>query len=137
MERALLIAHAVGILAVLVICAVAGWDSISYFGTEPLAFTLGRASVGLLCGLFAAAHLYLLVTKRLTLIAALLFYPLCLALGLVTELVVRSSAKGWAPASSEGAAFASLLGYGVIALLVIACAASCYWSVVRSRRSNA
>ena len=137
MERALLIAHAVGVSAVLAICALAGWDSISYFSVEPLAFTLGRASVGLLCGLFAAAHLYLLATRRLTPAVALLFYPLCPALGLVTEFVVRTSAKGWAPAPAGEASFASLAGYGVITLLAIACAASCYWSVLRSRRPNA
>jgi hypothetical protein len=137
MKRIFLILHALAVFASLSACLLAASDSISYFGQEPWAFTYSRSSVALLCGLFASIHLYLFISKQLTIPVALLFYPLFLALGLATNYVARASAKGWAPSSSSEAAFANVVGYGVITLLVIACASSCYWSISRNRRINA
>lgn len=137
MKRTVFTLHALAVLAALGVCLVAASDSISYFGKEPWAFTYSRSAVALMCGSFATAHLYLFVSKQLTASVALLFYPLFLALGLATNLVARASGKGWAPASPSEAALANVVGYGVITLLVIACAASCYWSIPRSRGINA
>jgi hypothetical protein len=137
MSRVFLILHALGTLAVLTICLAAAAESMSYYGAEPLAFTYSRSAVALLCGSFAGTHLYLLASRRLTLAVALLFYPLCFLLGLATELVARGSAKNWAPDTAADAIRASLIGYIVLAALVVLCATSCYWSFARSRRANA
>ncbi|MGZ5054903.1 MAG: hypothetical protein ACXWAT_08165 [Methylobacter sp.] len=129
--------HVVAVLVVLAICLSAASDSFSYYGHEPFAFTYERSLVALLCGSFAAAHLYLVALKRLTTTVAVLFYPLCLILGLAASTVARGSGKDWAPASASEATYANIMGYGVIGLLVAACAASCYWAFVHSCRSNA
>jgi len=110
---------------------------VSYYGAEPFAFTYSRSAVALLCGSFAAAHLYLVASRRLTYSVALFFYPLCLLLGLASELVARGSAKGWAPATTTEAVWANLIGYSVLAALVAICATSCYRSFARGRRANA
>jgi hypothetical protein len=137
MSRVFLILHALGALAVLALCLVAASESVSYYGAEPFAFTYSRSSVALLCGSFAAAHLYLVASKRLTYLVALFFYPLCFLLGLATELVARGSAKDWAPASATEAIHANLIGYSVLAALVAICATSCYRSFARGRCANA
>ncbi len=137
MSRVFLILHVVGTLAVLATCLVAASESFSYNGAEPFAFTYSRSAVVLLCGLFAATHLYLLVSRRLTYAVALCFYPLCFFLGLVTEIVTRGSAKGWAPGTATEAVYANFIGYIVLAAFVTICATSCYWSFTRGRRANA
>jgi hypothetical protein len=137
MSRAFLILHALGALVVLALCLVAASESVSYCGIEPFAFTYSRSSVALLCGSFATAHLYLVASRRLTYSVALFFYPLCILLGLATELVTRGSAKGWAPASTTEAVYANLIGYSVLAALVAICATSCYRSFARGRSANA
>mgnify|MGYP007097346363 CR=1 FL=1 len=137
MSRVFLILHALGTLVVTAACIAATAESMSYYGSEPLAFTYSRSAVALLCGSFAGAHLYLLASRRLIYAVALLFYPLCFLLGLTTELVARGSAKSWAPDTTAEAIRASLIGYSVLAALVVLCATSCYWSFARSRRANA
>jgi hypothetical protein len=124
-------------LAVLAMCLIALSESASYYATEPRAFTYSRGAAALLCGSFAVAHLYLLALKHLTFTAALLFYPLCFLLGLTTEIVVRSDAKGWAPSTASEAMFANLIGYSVLSVLVAICVASCYRSFTRCRRVEA
>jgi hypothetical protein len=137
MSRVFLILHALGTLVVLVLCLVAASESVSYYGAEPLAFTYSRSAVAFLCGSFAAAHLYLLASRRLTYAVALFFYPLCFLLGLITELVARGSAKAWAPDTIMEALYANLIGYSVLVALVVICTASCYRSFARGRRANA
>jgi hypothetical protein len=124
-------------LAVFAMCLIALSESASYYATEPRAFTYSRGVAALLCGSFAAAHIYLLTSKNLTFTAALLFYPLCFLLGLATELVVRSNSKGWAPATAPEAMFANLIGYSVLSVLVAVSVASCYRSFMRCRRAEA
>ena len=137
MSRVFLILHALGTLAVLALCLIAASESVSYFGAEPFAFAYSRSAVALLCGSFAAAHLYLLASRRLTYAVALCFYPLCFLLGLLTEIVARGSAKGWAPSTAPWAVYANLIGYSVLAALVVVCATSCYRSFARNRSTNA
>ncbi|WP_426701179.1 hypothetical protein ACPPVV_17700 [Rhodanobacter sp. Col0626] len=137
MSRVFLILHALGALTVFAICLVAASESVSYYGAEPFAFTYSRSAAALLCGSFAATHLYLLASRRLTFSAALFFYPLCLLLGLATELIARSGAKGWAPSSTTDAVWANIIGYSVLAALVAICALSCYRSFARGRHANA
>jgi hypothetical protein len=137
MSRVFLILHASGALVIMALGLVAASESVSYYGAEPFAFTYSRSAVALLCGSFAAAHLYLLALKRLTHAVALSFYPLCLLLGVVAEVVARGSAKSWAPATATAAAYANFFGYSVLAALVVICVTSCYWSFTRGHRANA
>lgn len=137
MSRIFLIFHALGALAVLALCLVAAFESVSYYGVEPRAFTYSRSAVAFLCGSFAAAHLYLLASRRLTYAVALFFYPLCFLLGLTAELVVRGSAKAWAPDTAMQAHYANLIGYSALVALVVICIASVYRSFAHGRRVNA
>jgi branched-subunit amino acid permease len=137
MRKVFAVLHALAVLAVLAICLLAAVDSVSYYGHEPFAFSYERNAVALLCGSFAVAHLYLVATKRITVSVALVFYPLCVLLGLATALVTRASAKGWAPGTTSEALVANAIGYGLVAVLVAASAASCYWAFASGRRNSA
>jgi cell division protein FtsW (lipid II flippase) len=137
MLRFLAVLHAVAVLAVLSLCLVLASETVSYFGHETFAHAYQRSAVALLCGLFAIAHVYLLARGRLTIGAALLFYPLCLLLGLVSNLVANGSAKNWAPSTATEAFYSNVIGYGLLGVLVAVSAGSCYWALARGRRNNA
>jgi hypothetical protein len=136
MIRILHLAHTIGVMLVIALCVLIARDLYIYYGNEPFSYTYERASVALLCSSFSLAHLWLIASKRLTTSMLLLFYPLCLALGIATALVTRSSAKGWAPSTQHEAFFANIIGYGVIGILVAASTASIYWSLTRTSRHN-
>jgi hypothetical protein len=137
MPKVFAILHALAVLVVLAICLVAAVDSVSYYGNEPFAFSYGRNSVAFLCGSFAIAHLWLVASRRITLSVALLFYPLCLSLGLVSAFVSRASAKGWAPGTTSEALVANVVGYGLVVVPIAASVGSCYWAFAISRRNSA
>ena len=136
MNRVFRSLHALGVMAVLALCLSAAQESVAYYGSEPFAFTYSRSLPALLCGMFAASHLYLAVSGRLTLRAALTFYPLCLGLGLFAELIARGSAKSWAPAPPAWAIGESIVGYILLAALAVICATSCYRSFLHGSRAK-
>src|SRR5512143_3997293 len=135
MNQAFRTLHALAVLAALALCIFELKESLGYAGHEPFAFTYERTTVAVLCGAFSAAQLFLIMKRRMTVAAAVAFYPLGAALALATSLVARASAKGWAPASPQEALTANLVGYSVVVLLVAACAGTCIWAYKKGQRN--
>lgn len=127
--------HTAVVLMVLAFCLLQGFKAVSNYGNETIALTFERGAISLLCGSYAAAQLLLLHLKRLTTQAFILFYPLCLLLAVVSMYVLGGFAKGWAPATASEAHDANIMGFTIVAVLVVACIASCSWAVAKGRRN--
>lgn len=135
MRRAFVAIYIVGVLGAFALCLLELVVSVDYAGREPFAITYERVSVAVLCGAFAAGHLFLIKARRMVVAVAVVFYPLEVALALALSLVARGSAKGWAPASPQEALMANLVGYSVVALLLVACVGTCVWAYKKGLRN--
>jgi len=133
MKRALFILHSTIASIVVVLCLYQLWRSYNLYEQEPLSVTYQRASVAFLLGTYAGAQLLFQFRKKLEVTTAIAFYPLGILLILVTGSVTRMSSKSWAPATSEEAFLANILGYSALVFVIVVCVAS---FTVKNRSKN-
>ena len=129
MRNALRVLRAVGVIAVLSACVAEITLAAHLYGDDSTALTYSRGLSALLCGIYASVHLALLLKRRITLPAAVLFYPLCVLLGALASYFSHGFGKGWAPLPPHEAFYVNMLGMCGLAAVATVCAFSCYRSI--------
>src|SRR5262249_36870709 len=137
MRSVLLIVHAIVVMVVAGLCVWELWHAIELYGTEYRALTYERTVTAILCGAYAVGHIVLLIKKRVTTQALILYYPLSLAVGLIASLAARGYGKGWAPAETGEALRMTIMAFSIVGLLSLAAIFSCYRAFVSSRKHDA
>jgi hypothetical protein len=129
MKNVIAIGHRLAVLTALGLSLLSLWVALSGYHSEPTVNTIEHLSLALVCGVVVAMQIHIILSKRLTLPAALLFYPIFGALALFAPAVARGSFKRWAPATGSEAIVSDVLWCGaVVALLILS-----VWSSYRPR----
>jgi hypothetical protein len=132
-----LVAHSFVVLVVAGLCAWELWRAFELYGSEYLALTYERTLTATLCGAYSLGHMVLLIKRRVTTQAFVLFYPVMLALGITASLAARGYGKGWAPADTDEALQSTAVAFAVVGSLSLVALLSCYYALVSVAKRGA
>ena len=125
--------HTLIILIAIAFCGYMIYSGYLYIGHEPLGRSVARFAIGMLCGTFSIAHIYLIFKKIFSPVAIVSFLPLYSVLGFSLAGQLQGMGKNWAPAVHWEARQHNITGISIIIVILALCVISWLISYKRGK----